>query len=112
VFQHIARLSDYLAGLEEAARVLKPGGVMTLHVACPDCAGGERTENFEDHSLHYRLGESEPCRTHWQHQVSGVRIGRELLASTLAERGVDVGGWRAHATDKPWSVWATGRKRG
>jgi SAM-dependent methyltransferase len=110
VFQHIARLSDYMAALDEAARVLRPGGVMTLHLPCEDWSDGGRTENFEDHSLHYRAGESEPWRTHRQHHVSGVRIGRELLVRALAERGVEIADWRGHAKDKPSAVWATGRK--
>jgi SAM-dependent methyltransferase len=112
VLQHIARLSDYLTALNEAARVLRPGGVMTLHLPCEDWADGGRTENFEDHSVHYRPDESEPWRTHRQDQVSGVRIGRRLLVRSLAERGVQIDSWRGHSPDKPWTAWASGQKLG
>lgn len=115
VVQHIASLSRYLTAFDEMCRILQPGGLLTVQLNCKDFEGGdleapERTENHEDHSLHFRRGESEPYLRHDQNQWSGVYIGHRLLADRLAERGLELKGWRYHSPDKPLSVWFKARK--
>ena len=96
--------------------MLAPGGTALLQVNCedfkagPDC--GYRTDNFEDHSLHFRPTKAGPYKRHDQDHWSGVYIGYELLKRLLAERGVAVGGWRYHNPEKPRAIWVTGRKAG
>ena len=110
VLQHIGTLSSYVEALGEIARVLRPGGVMSIHLNCLDAETDGRTENYEHHSLHFRPGEDEPFQEHRQCNVSGVRIGRELLVWTLAKGGVSVQSWRPHSSAKPQAVWVTGVK--
>ncbi len=117
ILQHNPTLSAYAAAVNEMCRLLRPGGVFAAHVACEDFADGDferpgRTENFEDHSLHYRHGESEPYRRHAQTTWSGVYIGRDFLTKALEAQGIGIERWRAHNPQKPRSVWAIGRKRG
>jgi len=116
VVQHIASLKDYLTAFDEMCRILKPDGVLAVHLNCADFEGREfsdpaRTENFEDHSLHFRPGESEPYQHHDQNQWSGVYIGARLLTDFLAERGVWVTGARRHGASKSLAIWVQGRKR-
>lgn len=115
VLQHIDSLSAYLAAVDECCRMLKPNGLLALHVACEDfCSGADgemgRTENFEDRSLHYRPGEAKPYLEHPQTTWSGVYIGRQLLEQRLAAAGVTVERWRPHNPKKPRAVWVIGRK--
>ncbi len=116
VVQHIASLKNYMAAIDEMCRVLKPGGTLAIQVNCKDFEDGDlanpgRTENFEDHSLHYRPGEEVAYQSHGQNQWSGVYIGQELLRRRLKARGVKAGGWRYHNPQKPLAVWITGQKR-
>ena len=115
VVQHISRLSHYVTAIDEMCRILKPGGVLALHLNCEDFADGPdgpfgRTENHETYSLHYRPGATEPYLRHDQNNWSGVYIGRDTLASILAGHGVTMERWRPHTASKPRSVWAIGRK--
>ena len=115
VVQHIDSLTRYLAAFDEMCRILQPGGLLTVQLNCKDFEGGdleapERTENHEDHSLHFRRGETEPYLRHDQNHWSGVYIGHQLLADRLADRGLALKGWRYHGPDKPASVWFMARK--
>lgn len=116
VVQHISLLSRYLTALDEMCRVLKPGGVLAVHLNCVDLEPGDfdhpgRTENFETYSLHWRAGEAEPFLRHEQNQWSGVYIGLDLLKAHLAERGVRIDAIRPHNAGKSLAVWVYGTKR-
>jgi SAM-dependent methyltransferase len=114
VVQHIASLELYLKAFDEMCRILKPGGRLLAQVNCLDFEGGferpGRTENFEDHSLHWRDGEQEPHLRHAQSQWSGVYIDHRRLTAFLAERKVKVRNWIPHAASKPMMVWLNARK--
>ena len=115
VVQHIASLKNFMTAFDEMCRIVVPGGAMTVQVNCKDFEGGdldapERTENYEDYSLHFRPGESEPYLRHDQNQWSGVYIGHQLMTDMLTERGMVMKGWRYHSPDKPLSVWLVATK--
>ena len=110
VVQHISQLSRYLTALDEMCRILRPGGVLVVQLNCTDFETGDfenpgRTENHEDHSLHFRHGEAEPYMRHEQDQWSGVYAGSALVAHRLKSRKVRIVNWRAHSTEKSLSVW-------
>lgn len=110
VVQHISLLSRYLTAFDEMSRILKPGGMMVVQLNSTDFMERDferpgRTENHENHSLHFRHGESEPFMRHDQDQWNGVYVGSELLTHRLKSRRVRVVNWRAHTTDKSLSVW-------
>jgi len=93
VVQHIDRLSAYEAAIGEMCRLLRPGGRLVLQLNCEDYALARdgvfgRTENFEEHSLHYAPGCEEPA-LHRQSTWSGVYIGRARLVQRLARDGVE-----------------------
>ncbi len=116
VVQHISRLSRYLLAFDEMCRILKPGGVLAVHLNCQDFEAGDfanpgGTENHEAWSLHFKAGESEPFLRHEQNQWSGVYIGHERLTAWLAERGVRIDAWRPHNPGKSLAVWLYGVKR-
>jgi SAM-dependent methyltransferase len=116
VLQHIATLSAYRRAVAEACRVLKPGGVIGLHVNCEDFVGGDlekpdRTENFESHSLHYRADSLKAHKRHDQNNWSGVYIGEALMANLLARGGVVVERRYFHNPKKLRAIWFVGRKR-
>lgn len=114
VLQHISRLSIYLAALDEMSRLVKPGGVLAVQVNCTDFRSGsfddpERTENFENYSLHHATGTTNPTRKandNW----SGVYVGWELLCARLREGGVSVRDRYFHNPAKPQAIWAVGDK--
>ena len=115
VLQHIQKLSVFRRAIHEICRLTKPEGVIAIQLNCEDFQSGDlqvrgRTENFEEYSLHYHPGESEPYRikrnTNWQ----GVYIGYELLISDLAEHGICVEKTYVHNPKKPRGVWVIGRK--
>ncbi len=114
VVQHIASLERYLTAFDEMCRILKPGGRLLVQVSCKDFEQGfdrpGRTENFEDHSLHYAPGAAEPSLRHEQNQWSGVAIDHKRLQAFLAERGVKVKNWYLHAPSNPLVVWLNARK--
>lgn len=115
VVQHIASLAQYVKAIDEMCRVLTPGGVLGLQVNCEDFVSGDfgqpdKTENFEDHSLHYRAGEAKPYRRHDQNNWSGVYIGDETLVQLLGDRGVTVERRYYHNPKKLRAVWYVCRK--
>ncbi len=113
VVQHIATLSGYERALAEMCRVLRPGGTLAVHLNCEDFTETPptRTENFEDHSLHYRAGGQTPYMRHDQQQWSGVYIGFDRLEQRLAEHGVAVERRYFHNPAKLRGVWVIGSKR-
>lgn len=116
VVQHIAALGDFVKAFDEMCRLLMPGGVLGVQVNCEDFINGDfqtpdRTENFEDHSLHYRVGEAEPYRRHDQNNWSGVYIGDDTLTQLLGERGVTVERRYYHNPKKLRAVWYVCRRR-
>jgi SAM-dependent methyltransferase len=117
VVQHIASLEDYVKAIDEMCRVLAPGGTLGVQVNCEDFVSGDfdkrdRTENFEDHSLHYRADETKPYRRHDQNNWSGVYIGDNTLVRLLDERGVKVERRYYHNPKKLRAVWYVCRKSG
>ena len=114
VLQHIALLSNFITAVDEMCRVLRPGGVLAAQLNCEDFLGGfddpDRTENFEDHSLHYKPGADKPFRTHPQDEWSGVYIGHTLMDRLLADRGVVVERWYYHNPNKLRAMWVVGTK--
>ena len=114
VVQHISKLSAYKRAVLEMCRVLRPGGTLAIHLNCEDFTETPptRTENFEDHSLHFREGEPEPYYRHDQQQWSGVYIGYPLLEQWLTEQGVTVGRWYYHNPQKHRGIWVIGSKSG
>ncbi|HEY5410568.1 MAG TPA: class I SAM-dependent methyltransferase, partial [Caulobacteraceae bacterium] len=99
VVQHISRLSDYFAAFDEMCRLVAPGGVLRVQVACDDFLGGletpGRTENFETYSLHSPVT-GKPYRRDYNNWI-GVAIGHEFQEKILRDHGLIVGGWRAHS---------------
>ena len=114
VVQHIAALSAYERALDEMCRVLAPGGTLAIHLNCEDFTETPptRTENFEDHSLHYRQGEQAPYLRHDQQQWSGVYIGFERLRQRLADHGVTIERRYFHNPAKLRGVWVIGSRQG
>ena len=112
VVQHISTLTAYVWALDEMCRVLKPGGLLAIHLNCEDFATDppSRTENHEIYSLHYRDGEAEAYLRHGQDQWSGVYIGFDLLTRLLAERGVAIERRFHHNPQKLRGLWVVGRK--
>jgi SAM-dependent methyltransferase len=115
VVQHIGSLAAYERAIDEMCRILRRGGVLGVQVNCEDFvsgdfAKGDRTENFEDHSLHYRAGETMPYRRHDQDNWSGVYIGDERLVRLLAGRGLTVEKRYYHNPKKLRAVWYVARK--
>jgi SAM-dependent methyltransferase len=115
VLQHIDKLSRYLLAVDEMCRLLKPGGILALQVNCEDFVGGldalDRTDNFEDYSLHYRHNESAPYARHQQTTWSGVYIGEGLLKKELAERGCEILKIYYHNPIKLRAIWLVARKK-
>lgn len=116
VVQHIATLSMYLQAFSEMARVLRSGGWLAVQVNSFDFELGTReqpgrTENFEDHSVHYRPGSPSPDRTHRNTTWSGVHIGIDLLRQHLASRHVTLLDVYTHSPAKPKGVWVIGEKQ-
>ncbi len=114
VVQHIATLSAYERALAEMCRILKPGGTLAIHLNCEDFteARPTRTENFEDHSLHFREGEDTPYLRHDQQQWSGVYIGYDRLQRRLADHGVAIERRYFHNPAKLRGMWVIGSKEG
>jgi SAM-dependent methyltransferase len=117
VVQHIASLASYVRAIDEMCRVLGPGGVLGVQVNCEDFVSGDfgrpdRTENFEDHSLHYRAGEAKPYRRHDQNNWSGVYVGDDTLVRLLQQWGVGVERRYYHNPKKLRAVWYVCRKAG
>ncbi len=114
VVQHIAALSAYERALDEMCRVLAPGGTLAIHLNCEDFTETPptRTENFEDHSLHYRQGEQAPYLRHEQQQWSGVYIGFDRLQQRLADHGVTIERRYFHNPAKLRGVWVIGSRQG
>ena len=114
VVQHIAALSAYERALDEMCRVLAPGGTLAIHLNCEDFTETPptRTENFEDHSLHYRQDEQAPYLRHDQQQWSGVYIGFERLRQRLADHGVTIERRYFHNPAKLRGVWVIGSRQG
>ena len=112
VVQHISKLSNYERAVVEMCRVLRPGGTLAVHLNCEDFTETPptRTENFEDYSLHFRDGESEPYQRHDQQQWSGVYIGYARLVELLAGHGVTVERWYYHNPNKLRALWVVARK--
>jgi SAM-dependent methyltransferase len=114
VLQHIQGLAAYLKALDELCRLLKPGGTFAVQVNCEDFVGGldrpDRTENFEDRSVHYRAGETVPYSVHPQSTWSGVYIGEALLRQELAQRGCQIEEIYYHNPAKLRAIWAVGKK--
>jgi SAM-dependent methyltransferase len=114
VLQHIQRLSDYLLALDEICRLLKPGGAFAIQVNCEDFVNGlhqaDWTENFDDHSLHYRRGQAKPYRRHTQSTWSGVYIGAMRLRYELARRDCAIQRIYYHNPAKLRAIWVTGIK--
>ena len=112
VVQHISTLTAYVMALDEMCRILRPGGVLAIHLNCEDFATDPptRTENHEAYSLHYQPGEAEPYLRHAQDQWTGVYIGFDLLTRLLAERGVEVERRFHHNPQKLRGLWVVGRK--
>ena len=115
VVQHISSLRVYLNAISAMCRLLKPSGILALQVNCEDFSHGGigqpgRTENFEDHSLHYRPGEKHPYLKHSQDNWSGVYIGHDTLRSHLMRQGVHVANIYYHNPDKLRAMWFLGKK--
>lgn len=115
VFQHIQKLSVYERALEEVARIVAPGGVLALHLNCEDFIAGDfgnpgRTENFEDHSVHYRAGATVPFRTRQNSNWSGVKIGYDRLRAKLDASGIRVEQVYYHRVKKPRGIWVIGHR--
>ena len=111
--QHISTLTRYFAAFDEMVRILKPGGVLIVHLACTDFEQGDvanpgRTENHETWSLHFQPGQSEPYLRHEQDQLSGVHISSDLLSAWLEQRQLRVVDWRLRA---PRLVWLYAMRR-
>jgi SAM-dependent methyltransferase len=116
VVQHIASLKSYLQAFDEMCRILKPGGILAVQINCKDFEAGDlqnpgRTQNFEDHSLHFHAGETEPYEHHHQSHWSGVYIDHQLLAERLAARRVNIHRWYYNSPDKLLSVWLLAKKK-
>ncbi len=114
--EHIDALGDYLAAFDEMLRILKPGGLLIVQLHCTDFEVGDfdrpgRTENHEAFSRHFRPGEEEPYLRHDQDGRDGVRIGAQLLARHLDERGVRVSNWSPHGSEKSMTVWLYAKRR-
>ncbi len=115
VVQHIESLAKYTTAFDEMCRILKPGGILAVQVNCEDYIHGDlsrpdRTENFEDHSLHTRAGETKPYARHNQDMWSGVYIGEENLKHMLASRGVAIEKRYFRDAKKLRAMWFIGRK--
>lgn len=115
VVKHISVLSNYIKAIDEICRILKPGGILALNVNCEDFQHGDietpaRTENFENYSLHYRLGEDKPYQTHRQDNWTGVYIGHHKLLDLLAERGVTIERRYYQNMKKLRGIWYIGAK--
>jgi SAM-dependent methyltransferase len=114
VVQHIDKLAAYMKAVEEMCRMLAPLGRLVLQVNCEDynmARNGElgRTENFEDHSIHYAPGESAGHR-HKNTTWSGVYIGLEQLRRLLGEHGVKIMDIAPLNETKPRAIVVFGEK--
>ena len=116
VLQHIDKLSTYLTAVGEICRVLKPGGTFAIQVNCEDLTHGldrpGRTENFEDHSVHYRPVEAKPYSVHPQSTWSGVYIGGARLRQELSAHRCEIDEIYYHNPSKLRAIWVVGRKSG
>ncbi len=112
VLQHISTFTAYTRAIDEICRVLKPGGLMAIHLNCEDFCEDPptRTVNYEARSVHYRNGEDEPYLSHKQQQWSGVYIGYDALTDRLSGNGVTVERWFFHNPLKLRGIWVVGRK--
>jgi SAM-dependent methyltransferase len=115
VLQHIASLRVFSGAVDEVCRILRPGGTLLLQVNCCDFEGGDptrpwRTENYEDHSLHFRAGETEPLFRHPQDHWSGVYVGYSRLVDMLATHKVRAERWYHHSSSKLRAVWVVAQK--
>jgi SAM-dependent methyltransferase len=116
VLQHIDKLSAYTKAVGEICRLLSPRGRLVLQVNCEDytlARNGElgRTENFEDHSIHYAPGESTGHR-HQNTTWSGVYIGLEGLRMLLDRNGVKIMDIAPFNEKKPRAIVVFAEKAG
>jgi SAM-dependent methyltransferase len=115
VLQHVEKLSSYLLAVDEMCRLLKPGGILGFQINCEDFVRGldalDRTDNFEDCSLHYRANESTPYARHQQTTWSGVYIGAGLLKKELADRGCETLNIYYHNPKKLRAIWLVAGKK-
>ena len=106
VVQHISRLDAYEAAFDEMCRVLAPGGVLLVQVACDDfqfgLASPGRTENHQTWYMHYPA-KGEPYR-YDQDNWGGVTIGNDRQVLMLEDRGLIFDEWRPHKS-KASRVW-------
>lgn len=114
VVQHIDKLSAYVKAVVEMCRVLSPQGRLVLQVNCEDytlARNGElgRTENFEDHSIHYAPGER-AGRRHKNTTWSGVYIGLDQLRKLLSAHGVTISDIAPFNEKKPRAIVVFGEK--
>lgn len=115
VVQHIDTLSAHTKALSEMCRLLMPGGKLVVQVNCEDYTEGHgedagRTENFEDHSVHYPPGGGE-CWVHKHATWSGVYIGRELLMKQMEQFGIEVEQFVPYNPKKPRTRVLIGKKK-
>jgi len=114
VVQHIDRLSAYERALGEMCRLLQRGGRLVLQVNCEDFALARdgrlgRTENLEEHSLHFAPDSTQP-QLHRHSTWSGVYIGRDRLITLLERGGVEVLSMRNFNPSKARSVLVVGKR--
>jgi SAM-dependent methyltransferase len=115
VLKHIHRLDAYEAALDEIMRVMKPGALLILNVNCQDFVHGSfenpgRTINFDDHSEHFRFGDTTPAKKRTYSTWSGVYIGYDRLMEHLRSGGVDIVERFHHTLEKPQGIWVVGLK--
>ena len=114
VVQHISRLDAYEAAFDEMCRVLAPGGVLLVQVACDDFRFGRespgRTENHIKWSMHYPAV-GEPYR-YDQDSWAGVTIGHDRQVRMLEARGLIFDEWRSHKYKPSRDWWVLAHKPG
>lgn len=114
VVQHIDKLSSYEMAVSEMSRLLAPMGQLVLQVNCEDftlASNGQlgRTENFEEHSIHYPPGSTKGV-VHRNTTWSGVYIGFDYLTNLLAQNNVRVTGTVPFSDKKPRAIVVFGSK--
>ena len=114
VLQHIDKLSSCETAIFEMSRLLAPTGRLVLQVNCEDFtlkSNGQlgRTENFEDHSIHYAPGSTIGV-VHKNTTWSGVYIGLDSLTNLLLQYGVSICGVMPFSEKKPRAIVVIGVK--